>query len=85
MTYETTDRGFKHLSEIVTPRQEHVRLYESSSVDASVWLRVTLGPGSPYDDDGAEAHAHLPLDQAEELRDQLSWLIANHFAVQPDG
>jgi hypothetical protein len=61
-------RGLRYLPEVVTPSGQHVRVSESSGVKPSIWLDIEDANGSAY--------ALLPLAAAEELRDQLSLLIA---------
>lgn len=59
-----------------------VRVMESTSIDvAQLWVFVAEPPsfGSPG---GAETSACLTLETATVLRDQLSWLIDNHYMVK---
>lgn len=80
-----TDRGFKHLDPLVCDYGTQIRVYESSSAEAPhIWLALEQGH-DPRKSNLAksEAHAHLPLETAEQLRDQLSWMIDNHYQVEP--
>jgi hypothetical protein len=82
--YTTTSRGFKHFKEVPSTYGGHVRLYESSAAGwPHVWL-ATVCPASLNDPTGpgVEAVAHLTLEDAEVLRDQLSWAIAHHYQVE---
>jgi hypothetical protein len=57
-------------------RGGEVRVYESSAADGPhIWLNVK----EPADPVLGEAHAHLTLEQAKLLRDQLDYLIGNHY------
>lgn len=80
-----SERGFKHLEPIETTRHETVRVYESSAaMEPHIWLRITveLAPdGYSYVDPGV-GHAHLTLDQAKQLQDQLAYLIEHHYQVE---
>lgn len=89
-----TNRGFQHMNPIpgtsgynmellpdgtpdwdtMTPRDHgHVRVYESSSADyAALWINVEDG-------DGKEATLHITIERAALLRDQLDYLIKNHY------
>jgi hypothetical protein len=73
--YEYSDRGFKHLHPVAgSYPNDQVRVCESSSAEgAFLWLRVRDSEG--------EAAVHLTLKQAAEVAAQLTWLVANHFAL----
>ena len=73
-----TDRGFKHMPAIQgRDEDEVVKVYESSAADGPhVWLRVE-------EDRVSYASAHLTLEHAAELRDQLDYLIRNHYQLEP--
>ena len=73
---EVTPRGFSHMPPIQVEYGGSVRVYESSAaVSPHLWLAV-------MPDDNPEATAHLTLESAEHLRDQLTWLIENHYQVR---
>lgn len=95
-----TGRGFRHMNpipgtsgyiihdwvtdgvpnyETMTPRDHgHVRVYESSNADyAALWINVDDG-------DGKEATLQIPVERAALLRDQLDYLINNHYQVRGD-
>lgn len=77
----TSDRGFKQGETITTSRGETVRVSESSAAMAPhIWLWVEVPKDSTYNnDEEVKAHAHLTLEEAESLRDQLDHLINNHY------
>lgn len=76
MQHVRITRGFVHMEPIVTVRGETVRVYESSAADAPhVWVALERGPYARHGSPAAECHAHLDLAQAEQLRDQLAWII----------
>lgn len=75
-----SSRGFKHMDPITTERLETVRVYESSSAEGPhLWLNVEIAPESPYKKEPGKSHAHMTIPQAEQLRDQLDYLIHNHY------
>jgi hypothetical protein len=79
------DRGFKHYAPIPSRYGGHIRVYESSLADSPhIWVMVT----APVDlnNPGGETHeapAHLALENAIRLRDQLTHLIDNHYQLPP--
>ena len=81
MTEHTvTSRGFKHLTPITGtyPYNWLLKVYESSAAfDPAIWIAAESDSSEGH----AEVHAHLNLDEATLLRDQLSWIIDNHFLV----
>lgn len=84
MNVEYTDRGFAHYTPIATQYGHVVRVYESSSAwQPSLWLKIELKE-KVGGIDPEEATAHLSLDQARELRDQLDHLITNHYQLQSE-
>lgn len=67
---EFSPRGFALYGSTETTYGDTVRVYESSSAEGPhVWLAV-----DPREE-GKSAHAHLSLEQAEAIRDQLSRAI----------
>jgi hypothetical protein len=98
LTREVSSRGLSYLPDIsgtsgytmqalpdgspdfdgpMTPRDHgKVRVHESSeAMYPAIWLRVEDG-------DGKDAVLHLSLERAEHLRDQLDWLVQNHYQVR---
>ena len=74
-----TDRGFAVFDPIEDGSSMEVQLRESSSaMDARVWLKIS-GPPTFDAPGGAEVAAHLDLEAATLLRDQLTWAITNHY------
>jgi len=89
--HTVSDRGFIHLNPIEGTDNCQVRVYQSSAAasywprrmeDGSVtqgeaegpfiWLRVSE---APFGTNLREAHAHLPIDSARQVRDALTFLI----------
>lgn len=69
------DRGFKHMPKISDPNGGTVRVAESSAAWAPrIWLSL-----EPCGLD--RATVHLSLEDAERLRDQLDYLIRNHYQL----
>jgi hypothetical protein len=85
--FDTTDRGFKHLSPIPGRRSGKVRVYESSNAEkACIWMAVEeldnrnqfMEPTAPTH----QAYIELTLRRAKQLRDQLDWIIKNHYQTE---
>jgi hypothetical protein len=76
-----TARGFAHHAPVPSEYGGEVTVYESSAASGPhLWLRVE----SPVDLNQPEGEmlegvAHLTLENAELLRDQLTHLIDNHY------
>lgn len=84
LTPEYSGRGFKHMPPVPSVYGGEVRVYESSSAMAPhVWLSATC-PSDLNDRSSApvEAVAHLTLEDAEVLRDQLTFLIEHHYQLE---
>ncbi len=81
-----TDRGFKGFDSVPSTHGGGVRVYESSAADAPhIWLAAE----SPEDlnrPGGLLRHtsAHLRLEDAVRLRDQLTYLIEHHYQLPPE-
>ncbi len=83
----TTDRGFIQFDAVPDTYGGQVRVYESSAAFVPhVWIDIKSPAklqevaGPP---DGMTAGTvHLTLDQATQVRDQLTWLIQNHYQVK---
>lgn len=70
-----TDRGFKHMPTLRPSTGEEVKVFESSMAEGPyVWLTVKRSED--------EATVHLTLGDAAKVRDQLDFLIHNHY--QPE-
>lgn len=79
----TTDRGFKHMEPIDGRYGETVRAYESSSAThSSVW--VSIGSEATKDLPSGPVAAHLTVEDARKLAEQLTWLCDNHYQLQGD-
>lgn len=83
-----TDRGFKHLDPIRGGYGGETRVYESSAAEhPHIWLAISepndLTAWARGDESGGvkDAHNHLSLEAAKALRDQLAWLIENHYQI----
>jgi hypothetical protein len=76
-----SSRGFKRAEPVPSEYGGAVRVYESSSAMAPhLWVAVSC-PADLNKPDGpeVEAVAHLTLDNARLLRDQLTYLIEHHY------
>lgn len=77
-----TARGLITFDAIRDRTGGEVTLTESSeAVDAFVWLGVAQAPSLDHPG-GAEASAHITLDQLQALRDQIEYLLVNHRLAQ---
>lgn len=77
----TTDRGFQHLPPIPSSYGGEVAVYESSAASGPhLWLKATA-PVDLNEPDGPthSVPAHLTIEDAEHLADQLHYLITNHY------
>lgn len=84
-----SDRGFRsfdgipatmynYLRGCEVPVGETVRVFESSAADGPhLWVDITDGRTS--------IGAHLTLENAIVLRDQLTWLIEHHYQLTDHG
>lgn len=77
LAHQTTERGFSHLPPIPSTHGGEISAYESSSAtEASVWVRIEE---KMHGKDPVDAVVHLTLEDTVKLRDQLDWLIVNHY------
>jgi hypothetical protein len=84
LKYKTSDRGFTHLPPIPSEYGGHVLAYESSSAEGPhLWLR-TVCPVDLNEPEGlvTETVAHLTLENAQKLQEQLAFLIKNHYQLR---
>jgi len=74
-------RGFAHLPTIRGTSGEHVRAYESSAADSPhIWLSISSPANrNKPDEDLIEAVAHLPVDEARKVAEQILQLCDNHY------
>ncbi len=81
MKHTKSSRGFTYMEPLEGDHcQAPWKLYVNESSIATgpyIWLRLETQA-----DGYGEAFAHMRLDQAEELRDQLDYLIRNHYQVR---
>lgn len=78
-----SSRGFKQMEPIMTDYGHEVRVFESSNAKGPcIWLAIERSTTSPTMDDTEPRSAHLTLEDAKLIRDQLDWLIHNHYQVQ---
>ena len=71
----TSGRGFKWMPETVTPIGTTVEVYESSAAEEpKVWLGITRGRD--------DLRAHLTVDEARRVGEQLIWLADHHYQVE---
>ena len=83
LTPTCSDRGFTHLPEVTFESTGSVRVYESSSAECPrIWLSVTQPRplASP-----ASATAHLTLDEARMVAEQLLHLCDHHHLIRLEG
>ena len=73
---EVTNRGFVHGEEIPSAYGGFVKVYQSSSIEPHIWVFVTC-PSNLNDQRSTpvESVGHLTLENARQLRDQLTYLI----------
>ena len=76
-----SDRGFISMPAIVGAYAGEVTVYESSAAESPhIWLRVDERfdrSAEPKD-----ATAHLTMESARQLAEQLLWLCENHYQVK---
>lgn len=83
LPFTTSERGFKQMETITDQYLGSVIVYESSvATEPCLWVRIKENPTVLTQPKPGEAAAHLTLDQVRELRDQLNWLIDNHYQVE---
>jgi len=76
-----SDRGFAHLPSITCSYGSKVKVYESSAAESPhIWVAIESGP--QLQDLPGEAHAHLSLEDAKMLCDQITWMIENHYHMR---
>lgn len=76
-----TDRGFKHMPALPSRYGGTIRTYESSSAEVpSIWVTIEC-PVDLNDPTGPtkEAVAHLEVDAAWLLAEQLRYLVEHHY------
>lgn len=89
--FETTDRGFKVMSPMMTDYGALITLQESSSAESpKIWFRikepddlnaafVAKMEEREYDGPSHEASAHMTFEQIDELIERLQWIKENHY------
>lgn len=79
-----TGRGFKHFGPVPSEYGGFIRTYESSAASGPhLWVLIECPDGMSLRDGATkDAAAHLTLENAEVLRDQLTYLIDNHYQVK---
>jgi hypothetical protein len=76
-----TDRGFKHMDPIPSEYGGQIHVIESSAaIGPHIWLTASA-PANLNQPEGpaVDARLHLTLANAALLRDQLSFLVDNHY------
>lgn len=78
----TTGRGFDHLPEIPATYGGTVKTYESSAaMEPCLWIKIfepdNMEPSKPP----AEAYAHLTVDNAVKLAEQILYLAKHHYQL----
>ena len=91
-----SERGFARMPELLTSYGATVRVYESSAaLHPHLWLAISepndlndwvrdYATGREYTGGYKEAHAHMALEAAEALVDQLQAAITNHYMMGGD-
>jgi hypothetical protein len=82
---EKSERGFHHMPPIPSRYGGEVRAYESSAASAPhIWLSVEC-PVDLNEPEGPTVNgaAHLAIEDAIHLAQQLMWLATHHYQVQP--
>lgn len=75
--YETSNRGFVHAEDIKADNGGRLTVSQSSDVRPRLWVRVySSSDYQPNLPGGTEVVAHVSLDEAQKLRDQLDYLIS---------
>lgn len=83
-TMTTSDRGFKQGEPIPGDYGGTLRIYESSGMTPAIWINAK----EPNDPNGTpypkpmETTLLLNLEKATELREQLDYIINNHFTIE---
>ena len=83
LTPEAGSRGFLRLPPISSVYGGEVEVYESSMASGPhIWLKATC-PDNLNDPQGkqVEAVAHLTIEDAAKLAQQINYLIDNHYQV----
>lgn len=80
---EISDRGFKHYAEFGTSYGHKIRVYESSSVEPSIWMKIDSSENT-CGDVKAELSVHLSWNQAEKLIETLTTCLENHYQRRAD-
>lgn len=86
MDVEYSQRGFKRMKPVPSNYGGEVRVYESSNASGPhIWLAVEC-PANLNEPNGptVEAHAHITIEDAKVLAEQLAWLADNHYQVEWD-
>lgn len=76
-----SDRGFIQGTEIESGYGGFIKVYESSAAShPHIWVRIVC-PVNMNNPEGEmmDATSHLTIENAEELIDQLQYLIDNHY------
>ena len=83
MEHTRSERGFKQMEPITCDYGTGIRVHESSAAEAPhIWLALNEDSTVLTKPTPGQAHAHLSLEAAEQLRDQLDWLIEHHYQVE---
>lgn len=85
--HSTSDRGFIHFDAVPDTYGGQIRVYESSAAfEPHVWIDIKsqakLQEVHPPPDGITAGTVHLTLEGATKVRDQLTWLIENHYQVK---
>jgi hypothetical protein len=87
LNFTRSPRGFKFMPPVESTYGGEVYCSESSSAEEpKIWVRIEDGPIDFNDSGGAtkECAAHLVLDDARRLGEQLLWLCDHHYQMEDD-
>lgn len=81
LVHENSYRGFARLPPIPSAYGGDASVYESSAVEPHVWLKVQC-PSDLNDpaSEPVEAVAHLTLENALRVAQQLHWMVLRHHS-----
>ena len=81
LVHKLSPRGFKHMPRLDGTYGERVTAYESSAADGPhVWINVYTkkDPGMAHSA-AIQAAAHMTVDEAWKLAEQLMYLVNEHY------
>lgn len=77
LRFNVSDRGLKYMPTIYGEGVSLVRVYESSlAEEPRIWVYVEDRAGERI------AQAHMPLDEARKVAEQIILLVENYYQIQ---